>query len=347
MKHFFLTGLLSCVFLSASADTIKQVSSEEDTVYTVVKGDTLWDIAGRFLEKPWRWPRLWNFNPDIKDPHRIYPGDKVQLVYKDGQPALHVSRPTAPKETGATNAITLIPLVPVRPPTQQDKPAALATFSEFFVSDRILDKLDNWDKAPRILANDKDSPFSSAGSTVYARGQLTPGAQEYEVFREGQELRDPENGQRLGLWIRYLGKVRLDEVSHTVSRLTVTQSGEALRAGDRLLVPEKPVPSAARNNRQKDTQEGIVLASATHSVNISPLDTVLVNLGARDQAREGDTLEVVRHKTFGGQSPHPTGTLSRASAGQVMLYRVFEHASLALVLEAHNPLVTGDKLVSP
>ena len=60
--------------------------------YVVVKGDTLWDISARFLRDPWRWPDIWHVNPQIKNPHLIYPGDRVELTFKDGKPQLVLKR---------------------------------------------------------------------------------------------------------------------------------------------------------------------------------------------------------------------------------------------------------------
>jgi len=93
MSKRMLLGLL--LYLSMGvvlADTIKLKSDHPDR-YVVVKGDTLWDISARFLESPWRWPEVWSFNPQIKNPHLIYPGDEVYLDYDaEGRPILRVQR---------------------------------------------------------------------------------------------------------------------------------------------------------------------------------------------------------------------------------------------------------------
>ena len=68
------------------------VRSDHPDRYVVVKGDTLWDISGRFLDKPWQWPSIWHANPQIENPHLIYPGDVLTLVYVDGVPQLRLSR---------------------------------------------------------------------------------------------------------------------------------------------------------------------------------------------------------------------------------------------------------------
>lgn len=351
MKRAILTGILSCLCFSVRAD--EPVSSppdpQDDRVYTVVKGDTLWDIAGRFLERPWRWPKLWEFNPAIKDPHWIYPGDKVRLVYRDGQPALQVSRPADSEPVVPDHGITRTFRVPVRPSSPDPQAVELEKFSSFLSSDRILDNLDNWSRAPRLVTNARNSPLISTGNTVYARGHFAAGVEEYEVFRQGKRLRSPEDGQPLGLWVRYLGTVRLEALSDGVGRLKVELSGEDLRAGDRLLRPEKPgaAPIRPAGLQDRQSQEGTILLSARGAVNISPLDTVLVDLGVRDHMRAGDRLQVTRDARVAGLSSQARVTLAGGAPGQLMLYRVYERASLALVLEADTPLAAGDRLITP
>ena len=104
--------LFGSLLSAAHADGIAQyLKPGHPEVYTVVKGDTLWDISGRFLDRPWLWPEIWEVNPQIENPHLIYPGDELSLVYVDGQPRLRLSRGDAGRTYKLTpsDTVTLHP----------------------------------------------------------------------------------------------------------------------------------------------------------------------------------------------------------------------------------------------
>ena len=91
-----------------------ELAQDHPTSYTVKKGDTLWDISARFLSKPWLWPEIWQANPQVKNPHLIYPGDVLSLVYVNGEP--RVTREVGPgPQVRVSDAIDTIPLSQIEP----------------------------------------------------------------------------------------------------------------------------------------------------------------------------------------------------------------------------------------
>ena len=112
--------LLSCALSMPLALAEELLRGDHPDHYTVVKGDTLWDISGRFLHQPWRWPEIWHVNPQIANPHLIYPGDQLDLVYIDGKPQLRLRRGTlklspSVRSTPWDGAIPTVPLDAIGP----------------------------------------------------------------------------------------------------------------------------------------------------------------------------------------------------------------------------------------
>mgnify|MGYP002715740889 CR=1 FL=1 len=132
--------------------------------YTVVKGDTLWDISGKFLSLPWKWPELWHANPQIENPHLIYPGDTLSLVYIDGQPRLMLNR-------GASRGtIKLSPKVRSTPMAEAIPTIPLEAINSFLLSNRIVNSAEEFAAQPYIVAGRQESVIAGAGDRIYGRG---------------------------------------------------------------------------------------------------------------------------------------------------------------------------------
>src|SRR5688500_9926720 len=131
----------------AGAVISAELRAGHPTTYVVQKGDTLWDIAGKFLGQPWLWPEIWQANPQVENPHRIYPGDVLSLAYVDGEPRITSA---AGPQVGA--AIDTIPLSQIEPFLKQ-----------FTVVEDVK-------SLPYVVGLEDGRLVASAGQLVYVRG---------------------------------------------------------------------------------------------------------------------------------------------------------------------------------
>ncbi len=279
-KFGFLVGLL-LVLSPAVADEVL-IKPDNPGVYTVVRGDTLWDIAGRFLERPWQWPDIWQANPQIDNPHLIYPGDRIALTYKDGRPILglaghdrNVKLTTSVREIPHREAIRAIPLDVVAP----------------FLSRPRVVAAGELDRAAYIVGSQDEHLTFGSGHRVYARGLDEPQTNKFSVYRAGPAYRDPETGEVLGYEAEHLGDARVEKFGDPAT-LVVTNSFKEMRKGDRLVpqdefeLPEfvPHAPGGAVDGRIISVMNG-VSQIAQHQV-------VVLNRGAEDGLQPGHVLAI-------------------------------------------------------
>ena len=134
--------------------------------YTVVPGDTLWDLSNRFLVQAWFWPEIWYLNPQIEDPHLIYPGDVISIFYVGGKPYLTVDG--GPRTTAA-GAQRLSPSV--RTETIDEDPYAIPiqAIQQFIIRPRVV-SIEELESAPYIVGSQEERLAYGSGDRVYVRG---------------------------------------------------------------------------------------------------------------------------------------------------------------------------------
>lgn len=310
--------------------------------YTVVPGDTLWSIAGRFLKNPWQWREIWRQNPQLRNPNRIYPGDVLQFSHDaNGKPQLTVA------ERQEVPLLKLAPEVRVETLTQPIPPVPRDAVESFLIRALVLSD-GEWQKSPYIVADDDNQVVYADRDRVYARGAAFDQPR-YQVFRAGEPLREPGSGRYLGTAGIYIGEAILEKDDDPATfRLTNTVA--PVHAGDRLfeLQGERELYSFEPHPAPPDT-EGFIIAQLNPDVTqITQYSSVIINLGGQDGLEPGHVLAIygrgreVEDPVRGGSVKLPG-----ERAGLVMVYKVHELVSYALVMQAERAIRLQDRVTTP
>jgi len=318
--------------------------------YTVVKGDTLWDIAGRFLKSPWRWPDVWHVNPQVKNPHLIYPGDELVLTYDaNGNPVISIGKRARPnvklspglRKTRLDRAIPTIPLDAI----QQ------------FLSKPLAVGEQELEKAPYVVQVAEEHVVAGAGDRLYVRNLKEEGKAKYSIFRPGIKYikhhtkKTDEDPEVLGYEAVYVGETTVAQFGDPATLLLTSTEREA-HAGDRLLpldeddISEHFMPHAPRTD-----VDASIISVVDGVVQIGQNQLVVVDAGSREKIDVGTVLAVyTRGETvLDNISPERGDTvkLPDERAGTLMIFRVFEKVSFALVMDATRPLHVFDAVRNP
>lgn len=331
---------------TALADTVKLKADHPDK-YTVVKGDTLWDISAHFLQSPWKWPEVWSYNPQIKNPHLIYPGDVVYLEYDaQGRPILRVSRGQA--------TVKLSPKVHA---TRVDAPIStipLNAIQQFLGEPRVLSQREI-DNAGYVLSGKDARLMSGSGDRIYARG-LIPGEDPnstYAVLRIGKAYRNPgaKTGDILGYEALHVADAQVEDFGDP-STLRVKDSTRETLVGDRLIPKKASGLDQAFIPKPPSTPiEGQIIAVIDGVSRIGQFQTVVLNRGEQDGLETGHVLAVWQAgKMVRDTNAKKRGekvTLPDQRAGIVLVYRTFDRVSYALVMEADRDMAVYDRVQNP
>jgi len=336
---------LVALLLLATAGLVQaqvELKDNHPDKYTVVKGDTLWDISGKFLSKPWKWPEIWHANPQVANPHLIYPGDILSLVYIDGQPRIMLNR----GESRGT--VKLSPKVRSTPMAEAIPTIPLESINSFLINNRIINSVAEFEGAPYIVAGNAERVLSGKGDRIYARGSLAP-EENYNIFRQGRVYTDPQTQEFLGINADYIGTGDIISSEGEIGTLVLSRTAQEVRIADRLFATEeRTINSTFFPSEPKEQINGVILDVPRGVSQIGQYDVVTINKGTRDGLVEGSVLavyktgETVRDRVTGDKVKIPD-----ERSGLLMVFRTYDKISYGLVLYASRQLAVMDKVKNP
>lgn len=364
-KASLALGLTALLWLTPAWSAEVNIREDSPGQYTVLEGDTLWDIAGMFLEEPWLWPEVWQINPQIADPDLIYPGDVIELAYVDGSPVLRLSRSNAPE----MRTVRLSPQVRREALTSASLPRPISAIpleeiSAYLSADYVV-SADLFEDAPYILSGREGRALLGAGDEALARGTWSEGVAVYDIVRHGRDLEDPDTGADLGIEALQVGTATLSRSDFSEAVLAITSSSQEILAGDRLIPRTGPALDASFMPAPPSFQvdAAIVSFGAGHTI-ASVYDTLILNAGSDKRIAVGQLLTVqeppeVVEDQIGKRNLwqgliHLVGfagadavTFPGKNVASVLVYRVFDNASLGVVLDSSREIRMNDRVVTP
>jgi hypothetical protein len=334
---------------SASDDLAQYLKPGHPDVYEVVKGDTLWDISGEFLARPWLWPEIWRINPQIDNPHLIYPGDRIALEWVEGQPRLTLRRGDAGRTVRMTpsDTLTLHPEVRSTPLESAIPAIRLDAIQSFLVQNRIVEP-EELMAAPYVLQGEGERLVLGAGDRLYVRGVL-PDSEGFNIVRRGPLYVDPDTKEVLGQEATYIGLGQTVAQEGDIATMLLRSTREEAQIGDRVLpTEERRVDSTFFPSAPADEVDGQIISVFGGVTQVSQYDVVVINRGEREGIQSGNVMAIYKRGALAkDRIANETVRLPSERAGLMMVFRVFEKLSYGLVLVTDRALEITDEVRNP
>jgi nucleoid-associated protein YgaU len=355
---FLVAGLLAGSVMAADSKPVDVKNSAPER-YTVQKGDTLWDISNRYLKDPWRWPEIWEVNPQVRNPHLIYPGDKLVLcriqdrnvvAVDTGGGCDDVAQRLTNKASGRVDAGTgkLLPQIRSEPMSVAIPAVPLQAIRAFLSGSRVVSP-EELDRAPYVLAGLGHRIIAGAGEQVYARGKSLAVGDNYGVYRRGKAYVDPVTGEVLGIEAADIATGNITAVQGEVGTLSLSRTTQEVRIEDRLLLSEAmPVTPVFHPLNPENVKPGRIL-QIMNSLGSGGLNSIIVlNRGERDGVQQGHTFAIYEHGgVIRDRAKDELVQLPSERSGLAMVFRTFNKVSYAIVLKASTVVKQGDEVRPP
>ena len=373
-----LLGLIVSFFVTTSlwANEAGELSinPSHPNQYTVVEGDTLWDISGKFLNHPTQWPQLWSYNSQIKNPHLIYPGDTVYFSVVDGKPRLSFSRGSESyRDTGRIpssdtcviseedihNGRTSFAMAengklsPCILETSQKEAIRLIpteTIAKYLTSPKVV-SVNELNAAPYVVDFAGEHLIAATGDKLYVRSIIAPQSMTYTLYRAGTTFKSPETGEILGYEAKYIADTTLVQEGDPAT-IVIDKSISEIIIGDRLM--PKAEEQFTLNYFPRPPEESIKgsILYVLNGVNqIGKYNVVVIDKGTQDGLLPGHELDIFKRGRIARDTystiKNDEVKLPDEKAGTLMVFRPFERVSYALVMKASQAVHVLDKVQTP
>ncbi|WP_217534685.1 LysM peptidoglycan-binding domain-containing protein [Vibrio cholerae] len=329
--------------VTADEQTPLALKPNAPTTYTVVKGDTLWDISALYLDSPWLWPRLWQVNPEIDNPHLIYPGDKLTLFWRDGQPVLSVK-----------------PMRKLSPQVRVLEKQAVPTVQEGLVlpylqSDRLMAKT-TLQGSVRVIGSSEGRQYLTKQDQLYISGVHSK--KKWGIYRElAQYQRDDE----VMVALRLVAVGELAMTGGNFSGLSLQEQNQEILANDIALpeidLEERQLSTTFYPQPAPAGSEARILGSLEGSQYAGQNQVVVIDQGRSDGVAQGSMFELYQaavqvkakqdSSTFLSERSNTDVQLPSVKVGALMVIRPYERFSLALITNSSAPISAEVHALSP
>jgi LysM repeat protein len=342
----------------ATAAPVPQVNPNAPLTYTVKRGDTLWGIASMYLRDPWDWPEVWYINPHIRNPHLIYPGDKLALAYDaNGRPQVRLVE---------ASALRLEPRLRSTPITAAIPTIPYSSIAAFLSRPTVLSK-DEARNAPHVIAFRNDHVIAGSGHIAYIGGLGPDEHPRYSVVHVSEQLRDPDTGHTLGYLGIYTATALITQPVTTPARAELIDTARETLPGDKLITTDTQAPLDLEPRAPATQVEGKIawIVGDTGRADFAgQYDIVVINRGSDQGLEVGNVLEVdqagqtvrdvygshagmLRHMGAMGSSFAPRVKLPDERAGTLLIFKTYADVSFGLIVGASDTIAVGDVVHNP
>jgi hypothetical protein len=330
------------------------LAADAPDTYVVKPGDTLWDISAVFLRDPWYWPEIWYVNPAIENPHLIYPGDVLHLVYVDGRPRVMVGR---------AGDVRLSPQVRSQPLSQAVRAIPYDLLMNFVGRPQLLTK-EEVKEQPYVVGIRDRHIIGSTENELYGRGLESPAVgTRYSIINIGRQLEDPDDGDLLGYIGHYAGTAQVidntGDDDDALAHMRVVEAGREVLQGDKLFPAVSNIgPDFQLSAPAKEDLDGRVVAIVDGVYAAGRYQVMAINRGTRDGLAPGNVVgifaagEQVRDRgnraTWRAMSTNYAKVrLPTERSGTLLLFTVHDRISYGLVVESTIDMRVGDYIKHP